>query len=188
MAVSEKAALRRHLRALFPGEAARAEESRLLSLHILASDLYCHAQIVGGYVPLRHEADVTAVLLDVLASGRTLALPLCGQPPHMTLRRVTSLEELLPGAYGIPEPREDTEIIPVDALHLLLTPLEGIDPRGMRLGKGGGYYDCLLAEKRVQTLGCALKHQWVERVPAMAWDMRLTACADRDGVHIFDNV
>lgn len=154
--------------------------------HILASPWYREARVIGGYMPLEREADVTAVLTDALRSGKTLALPLCGAAPHMTLRRVRALEELVPGAYGIPEPGEDMEIIPVDALDLLLVPLEGIDPRGMRLGKGGGYYDCLLAGKDVRALGCALSWQWVDCVPAEPWDRRLSACAGADGVCYFD--
>ena len=183
--MSDKAALRRELRARFAGEAARAEESRLICGHILQSDVYRQARIVGGYMPLRHEADVTKVLLDALSSGKTLALPLCGKPPHMTLRQVSSLEELLPGAYGIPEPAEDSEIIPADALDLLLVPLEGIGPDGMRLGKGGGYYDCLLAGTDVLTMGCALSWQRAERIPAQAWDRPLRACATCEGVQLY---
>lgn len=153
--------------------------------HILQSQWYREARVIGGYMPLAREADVTAVLLDALGSGRTLALPLCAEVPRMTLRRVASLEELVPGAYGIPEPQEDTEIIPVDALDLLLVPLEGIAPDGVRLGKGGGYYDCLLDGKRVRTMGCALSWQWAERIPAQVWDKPLAACADRDGIRWF---
>ena len=176
------------LRGLHGGAEARAEESRLICRHILESEWYREARIVAGYVPLKWEADVTAVLRHVLESGRTLALPLCGKAPHMTLRRVTSLEELAAGAYGIPEPREDTEIIGVDAADLLLVPLEGIDPCGMRLGKGGGYYDCLLADRDVRSVGCALSWQRTARIPADAWDRPLAACADRDGVHVFRNM
>lgn len=185
--MSEKAALRRQLRSLHGGAEARAAESSLICRHILESGWYREAQVVAGYVPLKWEADVTAVLQHVLHSGRTLALPLCGTAPHMTLRRITSLNALVPGRYGIPEPREDTEIIDVDAVHLLLAPLEGIDPCGMRLGKGGGYYDCLLADRDVRSMGCALSWQRTERIPAEAWDRPLAACADRDGVHIFRN-
>lgn len=180
--MNEKALLRRHLRSLAPGMEARNAESKAICAHILSSSWYREARVVGGYMPLRWEADVTPVLLDALQTDRTLALPLCGEEPHMTLRRVTSLEELIPGAYGIPEPREDTEIITVDALDLLLVPLEGIDPCGMRLGKGGGYYDCLLSGHDVRSMGCALSWQRTAHVPAQAWDRPLAACAHRDGV------
>ena len=168
--MSDKAALRRELRARFAGEAARAEESRLICGHILQSDMYRQARVVGGYMPLRHEADVTEVLLDALSSGKTLALPLCGKPPHMTLRQVSSLEELLPGAYGIPEPAEDSEIIPVDALDLLLVPLEGIGPDGMRLGKGGGYYDRFLSHYRSGTVLLCREKLIREEIPVEPHD------------------
>lgn len=183
--MNEKAALRRHIRSLDPGGEARQRESAAISARILQSPWYQEARIVGGYMPLAREADITPVLADALHSGRILALPLCTQAPQMTLRRVTSLEELIPGAYGILEPREDTEIIQVDALDLLLVPLEGIDPCGMRLGKGGGYYDCLLADSEITTIGCALSWQWADELPRERWDRALYACADENGLHYF---
>lgn len=103
----------------------------------------------------------------------------------MTLRRVRSLEELVPGAYGIPEPGGDTEIIPLSAVSLLIVPLEGIDRRGMRLGKGGGYYDRLLEGSQVMTLGAVMSWQWEEELPAMPWDRPLRAAADCRGIHLF---
>lgn len=184
--MTDKAALRRQVRALYPGGAERDRQSALLCAHILDSAWYREAQVIGGYIPMAREADVTAVLNAALAQGKTLALPLCGIAPHMTFRRVRTLEELLPGAFGIPEPGEDTELIGADEISLLLTPLEAIDLRGMRLGKGGGYYDCLLAGHDVRTMGCALSWQQVERVPADAWDRRLQACADQHGIRYFD--
>lgn len=181
----DKAVLRRHIRSLYAGPGEREAQSAAICRYILESPWYRQARVIGGYVPLMREADILPVLRDALASGRTLALPLCARAPYMTLRRVTSLEALVSGAYGIPEPEEGTEIIPVDALDLLLVPLEGVDPYGMRLGKGGGYYDCLLADKDVRTMGCALSWQRVARVPVQQWDRPLTALADRDGVHYF---
>lgn len=186
--MSEKSLLRQQLRARHPGREVRNRESVLMCGHILASDLYRNARIIGGYMPLAREADVMPVLTDVLHTGRTLALPLCGQAPDMTLRRVASLDDLVPGSYGILEPRVDTEIIPVSQLDLLLVPLEGIDPQGRRLGKGGGYYDCLLSKGSPVTLGCALSWQWTDQIPCDPWDKPLHACADRHGVHMFDSL
>lgn len=185
---NEKAALRRLIRQRFPGEGERVRQSEAICAAVLKSRWYREARVVGAYIPMAQEADIMAVMRDVLTSGRMLALPLCGQAPHMTLRRVRTLEALLPGAYGIPEPSQNAEEIPVESVDLLLTPLEGIDPSGTRLGKGGGYYDCLLAGKHVRTMGCALAHQLVEYVPLDAWDRPLAACADETGVHYFINV
>ncbi len=185
MLMNDKAALRRAIRAMFPGREERRRQSSLLCRRILESDMYKRARVVGGYMPLAREADITPILLDALRTGRTLALPLCGDAPRMTLRQVKRLEELVPGAYGIPEPREDAPIIGAEKLDLLLVPLEGIDRSGMRLGKGGGYYDCLLQAVSVPTLGCALLHQWACGMPSEPWDRPLDACVDADGIYLF---
>lgn len=180
--MTDKSALRRAVRAAHQGREARAAQSEAICRAILASDEYRRARVVAAYVPLRWEADITPVLLDVLSTGRTLALPLCEAAPRMTLRRVTSLDELVPGAYGIPEPPRTADVIaPADA-DLLLIPLEAIDPTGMRLGKGGGYYDHLLAGADVPHMGCALSWQACESVPADVWDRPLRACAFPGGV------
>lgn len=186
--MNEKALLRRLTRSQALDSEKRAQESAAICRHILESAWYREARVIGGYMPMQREADVLPVLQDALASGRTVALPLCGEAPHMTLRRVSSLEELRTGAYGIAEPGEDTQIIPVEEIGLLLTPLEGIDPKGMRLGKGGGYYDCLLAGRNVRTMGCVLSWQKVDCVPAQPWDQPLAACADRNGIRYFHSI
>ena len=180
-----KAAWRKHIRSLHQGKEARDAQSAALCRHILASKIYQNARVVGGYMPLPKEADVLPVLIDALRQGKTLVLPLCENAPQMTLRRVSSLEELIPGAYGILEPRETAEIIPVEQLDLLLVPLEGIDADGFRLGKGGGYYDCILKDADVYTIGCALSWQLVKQLPHDAWDKPLKAFADMAGLHKF---
>lgn len=186
MTAMNKREWRALLRSRHEGADARDAQSALLCQHILNSDEYKAAHVIGGYMPLPREADVLPVLRDALAQGKTLALPLCGQPPRMTLRRVNTLETLIPGAYGILEPRSDTEMIPVEQVDLLLVPLEGIDQDGYRLGKGGGYYDCLLAGAKIKTIGCALTWQWADHLPQDRWDQPLYACADKVGLHYFE--
>lgn len=185
MTASDKHALRRQLRARYSGKEERDRQSVLLCRHVLESREYKSAGVVGGYMPMLHEADVTEILIDALAVGKKLVLPLCDAPPRMTLRLVSSMEELVSGAYGILEPRSDAAVVPVDEVDLLLVPLEGIDDAGFRLGKGGGYYDCLLANGQVNTIGCALSWQQVRELPHMQWDIPLSACADQQGIHYF---
>lgn len=180
-----KAELRAWLRANHPGKAERDRQSALLCQHILNSREYRIARTVGAYVPLAREADVMPVLQDALVSGRTLVLPRCLQAPEMTLHRVTALSELVRGAYGLLEPAADLPVVQPSALDLLIVPLEGVDRRGMRLGKGGGYYDRLLTQADVPTMGAALRSQWVDQAPADPWDKPLQACADERGIHHF---
>jgi len=185
MRANDKANLRRQVRGACPGEEVRRQESAALCRHVLSWPVYRAAACVGGYIPLRHEADITPVLWDALRAGKTVVLPRIEAEHGLTFRRVGSLEELVPGPYGLAEPSTDAPSVPVDAMDLLITPLEAVTRTGMRLGKGGGYYDRLLAEHDVMTLGAALSWQWVDIMPADPWDKPLDAAADARGIHIF---
>ena len=188
MLANDKALLRRMIRDRYPGDDIRRMESEELCRRILQWDRYRDAQCIGGYVPLRREADVTPVMEDALHQGKTLVLPRCDAAPHMTLRLVRSMDELTTGRWGIPEPAEDTEIIPAEKVDLLIVPLEGLDRSGKRLGKGGGYYDCLLSSGRCFTLGAVMSWQWVDNMPCDAWDQGLNAAVDHQGICIFGEV
>ena len=184
MPASEKAALRRRIRSCFDA-AERDAQSAALCRHVLAWEGYRQAKVIGGYIPMKHEADITPVLRNALACGKALALPRCGAAPEMTFHRVTSLEELIPGAYGLLEPMADAPQVEPEEIDLLLTPLEALDRRGMRLGKGGGYYDRWLERCSAVTLGAVLSWQWAEQLPADGWDKPLQAAADAEGIHVF---
>lgn len=185
MTYPEKQALRKTPRARFPGGEDRRLASKKICGHVLRWSAYRQAQVIGGYLPLAWEADITPVLEDALRSGKTLLLPRVEGPRQMTLRRVDSLNRLVPGRWGLLEPSETAAIVSSSQVHLLLVPLEGVDERGNRLGKGGGYYDILLQETGAIALGVALPWQWVNSVPHDAWDKPLDACAAVEGIHVF---
>ncbi len=182
---TEKAALRKMLRARFAGEAQRNEESSRMCDLIASSSLFHDASVIAGYMALPWEADITKLMAFVMSQKKTLLLPRVENPHIMTMRKVFAMSELVRGSYGILEPSQDAPIIPCDDIELLLTPLEGIDREGIRLGKGGGFYDTLLTSMKGITLGCALSWQWVECIPADPWDVKLNACADSRMIHWF---
>ena len=177
--------LRRALRAASPGREARNRESLRLCAHITAWEPYRRARVVGGYMPLSWEANVVPVLQDALSRGKTLALPRCMAEGRLCFHRVESLGSLRRGAYGLLEPEKNAPVVGAEEINLLLVPLEGISSSGARLGKGGGYYDRLLASCQALTLGAALSWQWTEDIPRETWDRPLHACAGAEGIRIF---
>ncbi|MBQ8654882.1 MAG: 5-formyltetrahydrofolate cyclo-ligase [Clostridia bacterium] len=180
-----KAWLRRSIRGRFPGDEARRAESERLCRHVMDWDCYRRASAAGLYIPLAWEADVMAILRHALRSGKTVALPRVEDQAHMTMRQMRSMEELVPGRWGIAEPSPEALIVPCQELELLIVPLEGIDRRGVRLGKGGGYYDRLIAQMHGMTLGAAMSWQWEESIPQDKWDVPLKAAADQNGIVLF---
>ena len=185
MPANEKKEIRRRVRSLFPGDAERRAQSMMICQHVMAWEAYCNARVVGGYVPMKHEADVMPILRDVLACGKTLVLPRCSKKPEMRFHRVAGMDELVQGAYGLMEPAEHAPVVETGKIDLLLVPLEALTREGMRLGKGGGYYDCCLSGFSGVSLGVAMQHQWVDSLPGDTWDVPLTAAVDSQAIHMF---
>jgi 5-formyltetrahydrofolate cyclo-ligase len=91
---------------------------------------------------------------------------------------------LIKNTYGILEPTLDVRnIITVDKLDIIFTPLVAFDTGGNRLGMGGGFYDRTLANWHIQyqqnkqtkplPIGLAHDCQKVEKIPFEIWDIPL---------------
>ena len=187
MTAVNKEELRQFIRQNGGNSQERNAQSLQICRNILQSDLYQTSKVIVGYMPLPREADIVPVLEAALKTGKKVALPLCGKAPFMSLRYVSSLGDLTRGAYGIPEPSIDAPVCDEAAADLVLVPLEGIDRNGCRLGKGKGYYDCLLKKTPAFTLGCALTWQIVDNVPTSPWDVPVKARVDMNGIYRYNN-
>ena len=153
------------------------EEQRRASLAVLervrAFAPYREARSVMAYMACRGELDLSPVLLDALAQGKTLLLPRCEAPGIMTARRVTELLQLAAGAYGLMEPAQCCAVFPPEEINLIFVPGTAFDRSGGRLGQGGGYYDRFLARTRALTVGVCHDFALIARVPAEAHDARM---------------
>lgn len=146
----EKRRLRRTVRALEARLSPRyqAESARAIAAHLLAMPEYQAAGTVFCFVGWDREIDTRPILEDALAAGKTLCVPLCTAPGVMEARRITALDQLAPGAYGIPEPPAVAPAVGVDDVDFAVLPCATCDHAGHRLGRGGGYYDRFLAHYR----------------------------------------
>lgn len=114
---------------------------RSVTARVLQSAAYQAAETLFLYVATAQEIDTRDILLDALARGKTVCVPLCGARGEMTARRISAWDELRPGAYGILEPMQAAQIIPPEQISLAIVPALACDPAGHRIGYGGGYYD-----------------------------------------------
>ena len=146
----EKQQMRRTIRALereLPA-AYKRESSAAIARHLLAMPEYQEAGTVFCFVGTSREIDTTAILSDALASGKRLCVPLCVGDGLMDLHQITSLDQLIPGAYGILEPPADTPLVDTDAVDFAVLPCLSCSHGGHRLGQGGGFYDRFLSRYR----------------------------------------
>ena len=87
-------------------------------------------------------------------------------------------QALVRGRWGIYHPKlAGRRFIPKQGLQQIFVPLVAFDIDGNRLGRGGGFYDKLLADKPETSLSIGLAHhfQEVKQLPTEPWDVGLDA-------------
>ena len=126
----------------------RASSSAAINARLLALPEYSLARTVFAFVGTAREIDTTEFLREALRQVKRLCVPLCVGPGIMELREITALEDLAPGAYGIPEPKAACPAVPLDEVDFAVIPCVSCDREGHRLGQGGGFYDRFLAAYR----------------------------------------
>lgn len=126
----------------------RRESDQAIAAHLTAMPEYQAAGTIFCFVGTPHEIDTRPILENALAAGKRLCVPLCTGPGMMELRQISTLSQLSPGAYGIPEPPEDAPTVSVDETDFAILPCLTCNHLGHRLGQGQGYYDRFLAHYR----------------------------------------
>ena len=131
--------------------------------------------VVSGYWPMDDEFDARPLLGALDARGHPIGLPVVlGKGRPLVFRRWRPGDTLEPAVFGTSVPGEAAaEVTP----SLLLVPLLAVDPRGFRLGYGGGFYDRTLRElraaHRVIAVGVGYQAQRVDQVPSGDNDEKL---------------
>ncbi len=153
-------------------EQIRQEVSREITERLLQSTFYRRAGCVFCYVSTKEEIDTVPLLARMLADGKVLCVPKCGAHGSMTARRIHTLEELQPGAFGIPEPPDTAEQVPAGRIDLIVAPALACDRAGYRLGYGGGYYDRFMEHCRAVSVALCDDSRLVDQLPTTPFDQK----------------
>jgi 5-formyltetrahydrofolate cyclo-ligase len=149
--------------------------SGLVQKRLIESSAYQYARSIVLYAPKDHEIETKAIFADAVATGRVVLFPRISRD-QLSLVRVDDPAELQPGAFGVLEPT-GAEIVPVADVRqgLICVPGLAFSPSGQRLGRGGGYYDRLLAQAGSQSrsAGLAYSFQVLDQIPQSPGDRRL---------------
>lgn len=160
-----KAALRRRL-----AQQPRPDWTPLIRAFLALPELRT-AQTVLLFYGVDKEPDTRDLIAGLLRRGKTVALPRCLPGRRMEARAVTGLDDLCPGAYGIPEPGEVCPVVGRDRIDLILVPNLCCDKRGYRLGHGAGYYDRYLAGYAGITAALCPEEWLQEELPRDEFDL-----------------
>ncbi|WP_052844010.1 5-formyltetrahydrofolate cyclo-ligase [Corynebacterium uterequi] len=137
----------RHRRQHMTAAHTRQSNAALVSrLDELLSSWGCADLTVAAYAPLATEPGGAELLPALDARCETIYLPVTGDDGHMRWAVYAGPDSLRTSALGIAEPTGPTRGHEVLAgCHVLFVPAYAVTSFGVRLGKGGGYYDRALA-------------------------------------------
>jgi 5-formyltetrahydrofolate cyclo-ligase len=176
----DKGALRREallrLRTIAPGERERAREQ--IAQRVWALPEVAGARVLLLYASLPEEVPTDGIAREALRRGITVAYPRTSPGGSMALHEVEHPGQLEVWRWGIREPNPAIHPqCPIRAVDAALIPGLGWDRGGQRLGRGGGFYDRLLAAAEWRGFRCGIFFALQERpgLPADPWDVPLDA-------------
>ncbi|WP_328904363.1 MULTISPECIES: 5-formyltetrahydrofolate cyclo-ligase [unclassified Streptomyces] len=191
--MSAKAVLRRELlaarRLLTDQDAERA--ASVLARHALGLPELAGARTVAAYVSVGREPGTRALLDALRARGVRVLLPVLLADNDLDWAAYEGAEGLAKAGRGLLEPTGERlgpdAVLEADAV---LLPGLAVDARGMRLGRGGGSYDRVLARLTAAGARPALivllyANEVTARVPAEPHDFPVNAVVTPEGPRRF---
>ena len=135
---------------------------------------------VTAYLALPDEVDLSP-LFDRLPGWRWV-LPRVEHDGVLTFRDREVPTEI--HRFGMEQPIERGPITPTHEIDVFLVPGLAFDLTGARVGRGGGFYDRLLADRRSDAVavGVATEMKILESVPMYPHDQRVGWLATESGI------
>ena len=170
--------------------AERIRYSAAICQHLINSEIWGKAKTVAIYASFRNEVETGELLKQAASNGKRLVLPKVmakGEPLAFFEVRPSSVGAwpLDKGAFGVDEPNESCEQVPLAQIDLLILPALAVDKSGARLGWGGGFYDrtierCPKARVLAAVFGC----QIIESVPVDDHDQSIDGWVSERGLFL----
>jgi len=161
---------------LSAGEVARL--SARACARLLASPIFARARHLAAYAAADNELDPARLIEAALAAGKNVYLPVTSRERFefvtVPAARPGAEAGLPPGGPCLPPEVDDV---------VFLVPGVAFDARGVRLGRGVGWYDRALARHpRGIRIVLAYEFQVVPSLPEAPWDVRMHAIVTEAGV------
>lgn len=160
----------------FFGPVLREEADRLIADYFIRA--YGSYQSFFIYNSFGTEADTKKLIAKLLSLGKKVYLP------RTEGKNISAVPygELKKGRYGIEEPISEAYC---GVAEVTVVPLLAVNPRGYRLGYGGGYYDRYLKDARTLKVGLGYSFQLTEEFEEDGWDQPLDEFICERGIYRF---
>ena len=150
----------------------RAEKSKKIRHLLERTQEFKNAKKVLFYISTTEEVETHGLVEDCIASGKEVYIPkITGK--KLSVCRISNLNELEPGAYGILEPRQSSNFYMPEDMDLIIVPGIAFGLCGHRIGYGKGFYDRLLKKTKGIKIGLAFAEQIMSRLPSEPHDIAM---------------
>lgn len=160
----------------------RREASAWIVEAIRRSDEWAGANIVALFAPLSSEPNIEPLL--EMGGARLFCFPRALPEGQLHFHAVREPGQLIPVSGALREPVAEAYEIPVEEIDLLVVPGLAFTREGLRLGRGGGYYDRFLAQPllRAKKMAACFQTQLVEELPILDHDEKVDAIVTEFGM------
>lgn len=151
------------------------QKTKKIHQGLLEQDGVKQAQSILVYLNFGDEIDTRSLIDKWLGENRRVYVPVMKPKTRILVpvRIDHNFRDLPTNSFGIQEPPlQGGETALLDDLDLVIVPGLAFDREGNRLGYGGGYYDRLLPQLRVdaKTIAMGYAFQVIEQVPVGPYD------------------
>ncbi|HET7327913.1 MAG TPA: 5-formyltetrahydrofolate cyclo-ligase [Nocardioidaceae bacterium] len=173
----------------------RARAGQRITQHLLTAPEMADAKVVAGYVGRGTEPPTLPLLTEMRHRGVRVVLPVLLADNDLDWAEFTDESELVSAGRGLLEPAGPRlGVAAPGSFDAMLVPGVAVGRDGLRLGRGGGSYDRVLARiapaenaGRPSPWICVVlfDHEILDGVPADAHDRSVAAAATPSGITRF---
>ena len=175
----DKRKLRSTLRKKNIDPACLKQASRIIQNKVMSLPEYRKSRKVFCYVSVNGEVATDLILKDAL-DNKELLVPKCLDKGIMKAIKISSLDELVRGSYGIPEP---VGSVAEEDYDLVIVPCLCAGKNGERLGHGAGYYDRFLQESRRLKICLCMEENIREDIPMEQHDLYMDLVITEENIY-----
>lgn len=162
----EIAEKRRHL-----DPAWRIEASQQIADRLRRHEVFNAARTIALYKAIAGEVVLESLFPVCWAAGKQTCIPIYNAERNVyEMARISEETRFNIGNYGIQEPVSPS-LVSMEEIDLVIVPGVAFDAAGNRLGRGGGYYDRLLAGFTGVSIAVAFDFQIVPEIPCDSRDI-----------------
>ncbi len=164
----------------------RHDKSKAIADRLDGVAAFRDAFVVALYAPLGTEVDSGEIARRALARGVRVLYPRVVPGERRLAFARCAPGDLVRGALGVAEPPAEVPEVDVEDIACVVLPGVAFSQDGLRLGRGGGYYDATLERMpRAARVGVGYDVQLVPKLPREVHDASLDAVVTESRVLVF---